>query len=91
MPQSNLPILVVEDSPEDFEALVRVFTKAGVRNPIYRFSYGEDALDFLKLDQSFADVLQVTRGARPILDGRATNNAALDDWAAGSVVIETRP
>ncbi len=46
--QSTLPILIVEDSPEDFEALVRAFSKARVSNPIYRFSYGEDAFDFLK-------------------------------------------
>jgi CheY-like chemotaxis protein len=43
-----LPILIVEDSPEDFEAAVRAFSKAKVPNPIYRFSYGEDAFDFLK-------------------------------------------
>lgn len=46
--QTTLPILIVEDSPEDFEALVRAFSKAKVPNPIYRFSYGEDAFDFLK-------------------------------------------
>jgi CheY-like chemotaxis protein len=46
--QSMLPILIVEDSPEDFEAAVRAFSKAKVPNPIYRFSYGEDAFDFLK-------------------------------------------
>src|SRR4051812_4374960 len=46
--QSTLPILIVEDSPEDFEALVRAFSKAKVSNPVYRFSYGEDAFDFLK-------------------------------------------
>src|SRR5262245_9769427 len=46
--QATLPILIVEDSPEDFEAAVRAFSKAKVPNPIYRFSYGEDAFDFLK-------------------------------------------
>lgn len=48
MPQSNLPIVVIEDSPEDYEAIVRAFLKARVVNPIYRFSYGEDAFDFLR-------------------------------------------
>lgn len=46
--QVKLPILIVEDSPEDYEALVRAFAKAGISNPVYRFSYGEDAFDFLK-------------------------------------------
>jgi CheY-like chemotaxis protein len=48
MPQHRLPILIVEDSPEDYEALVRAFAKVGISNPVYRFSYGEDAYDFLK-------------------------------------------
>jgi CheY-like chemotaxis protein len=48
MPQSTLPIVVIEDSPEDYEAVVRAFLKAKIANPIYRFSYGEDAFDFLK-------------------------------------------
>jgi CheY-like chemotaxis protein len=48
MPQGTLPILVIEDSPEDFEAIARAFAKVGAPNPIYRFSYGEDAFDFLK-------------------------------------------
>jgi CheY-like chemotaxis protein len=48
MPQLRLPILIVEDSPEDYEALVRAFAKVGIPNPVYRFSYGEDAYDFLK-------------------------------------------
>ena len=46
--QLKLPVLIVEDSPEDYEALVRAFAKAGISNPVYRFSYGEDAFDFLK-------------------------------------------
>lgn len=48
MQQLRLPILIVEDSPEDYEALVRAFAKVGIPNPVYRFSYGEDAYDFLK-------------------------------------------
>lgn len=42
------PLLLIEDSPEDYEAISRAFAKAGVANPLYRFSYGEDALDFAK-------------------------------------------
>jgi hypothetical protein len=49
------------------------------------------ALDFLQVDQAFEDVLQPTRDARLIRDGKATNAAALDDWAVSSVIIETRP
>ncbi len=40
-------ILVVEDSPEDFEATSRVLRKSGLGNPIVRCSDGDDALDYL--------------------------------------------
>jgi CheY-like chemotaxis protein len=40
-------ILVIEDSPEDFEATTRVLRKSGLANPIYRCSDGDEALDFL--------------------------------------------
>ena len=40
-------ILVIEDSPEDFEATTRVLRKSGLANPIFRCSDGDEALDFL--------------------------------------------
>ncbi len=48
MHHQKRPVVIVEDSPEDYEALVRAFAKAGISHPVYRFSYGEDAFDFLK-------------------------------------------
>ena len=48
MPDSpNQPILLVEDSPEDFETTQRAFRRSGLKNPIFRCSDGDDALDFL--------------------------------------------
>lgn len=41
------PILLVEDSPEDFEATVRALRRAGLANPIARCEDGDDALDYL--------------------------------------------
>src|SRR4051794_41213072 len=43
----NQPILLVEDSPEDFETTERAFRRSGLKNPIYRCADGEEALDFL--------------------------------------------
>jgi two-component system, response regulator len=43
----NQPILLVEDSPEDFEATVRAFKKSGLKNPIVRCEDGDSALDYL--------------------------------------------
>jgi CheY-like chemotaxis protein len=41
-------IMMIEDGQEDFEALTRALSKAGIHNPVYRFSHGESALDFLR-------------------------------------------
>ncbi len=41
------PILIVEDSPEDYETIMRAFRKAGLRNPLFHCGDGDDALDFL--------------------------------------------
>ena len=40
-------LLLVEDSPEDREATIRALKKAGLANPIYCCSDGDDALDYL--------------------------------------------
>jgi len=49
------PILLVEDSPEDFETTERAFRKSGLKNPIVRCSDGDEALDFLFRRGRFAD------------------------------------
>ncbi|MCU0549825.1 MAG: response regulator [Leptolyngbya sp. Prado105] len=45
--QSNCPLLVVEDSNEDFKMLQRLMRRMEVQNPIYRCTSGDDALEFL--------------------------------------------
>jgi CheY-like chemotaxis protein len=40
-------ILVIEDSPEDYETTTRVLRKSGLANPILRCSDGDEALDYL--------------------------------------------
>jgi CheY-like chemotaxis protein len=41
------PILVVEDSDEDYAAFLRAFQKMPVVNPVYRCKDGDDCLDYL--------------------------------------------
>ncbi|YAF94073.1 MAG: response regulator [Nodularia sp. CChRGM 3473] len=41
------PLLVIEDSDEDFEALCRVMKREAVVNPVFRCTDGDEALDFL--------------------------------------------
>lgn len=45
--EPDRPILLVEDSPEDFEATLRACRRAGLRNPIWRCADGDEALDYL--------------------------------------------
>jgi two-component system, response regulator len=47
-------ILLVEDSPEDYEATVRTLKKSGLANPIVRCENGESALDYLYHRGAFA-------------------------------------
>ncbi|MFH2064655.1 MAG: response regulator [Pseudomonadota bacterium] len=48
------PILLVEDSPEDFHAAMRAFQKAGLANPIIRCEDGDEALEYLFCRGRFA-------------------------------------
>ncbi len=43
----NSPLLVAEDSDEDFEVLQLLMQQMDVRNPIYRCTNGDKVLDFL--------------------------------------------
>ncbi len=51
----NQSILLVEDSPEDYEATERAFRRAGLKNPIHRCSDGDEALDYLFRRGRYAD------------------------------------
>ncbi len=62
------PILLVEDSPEDYAATVRAFKKAGLANPIFRCADGEEALDFLHRRGRYADPARAPRPGVILLD-----------------------
>jgi CheY-like chemotaxis protein len=47
MNHSLKPILLVEDSEEDREALLRAFKQIGLDNPIFHCESADEALDFL--------------------------------------------
>jgi CheY-like chemotaxis protein len=61
-------ILIVEDSPEDYEATRRAFRKCGLKNPIHHSSDGEGALDFLFRRGEFSDPKKAPRPALILLD-----------------------
>jgi CheY-like chemotaxis protein len=62
------PILLVEDSPEDYETTVRGLRKAGFTNQVYRCEDGEDALDFLYQRGAYAAPGRAKRPGVILLD-----------------------
>jgi CheY-like chemotaxis protein len=62
------PILLVEDSPEDFETTSRAFRRSGLKNPIIRCADGDEALDFLHRRGGYADPESSPRPGVILLD-----------------------
>lgn len=48
-------ILIVEDSPSDYESIVRSFSKLGVQNSVFHCDSGDEALDFLYRRNAYKD------------------------------------
>ena len=61
-------ILLVEDSPEDYEVTVRAFRKANLVNPVFRCQDGEEALDYLYQRGRYTDPEQAPRPGLILLD-----------------------
>lgn len=71
LPKSQ-PILIVEDSPDDFEATKRAFSKANLRNQIRHCESGESALAYLRADENEKPGIILLDLNMPGLDGRKT-------------------
>ena len=70
--RESQPILIVEDSTDDFEATKRAFSKANLHNPIKHVFNGEDALSYLRSDALTKPGLILLDLNMPGLDGRKT-------------------
>ena len=68
MSTTTQPILVVEDSPEDYETTVRSFKRAGVANAIKHCVDGDEALDYLFQRGPYADAKSAPRPGVILLD-----------------------
>ncbi|MCE3232209.1 MAG: response regulator [Rickettsiaceae bacterium] len=66
------PILIVEDSEDDFDATRRAFTKANLLNPIEHAVSGDKALEYLKNEGNCKPGLILLDLNMPGLDGRMT-------------------
>ncbi len=54
MTVENLPILLVEDNPQDVELTLRAFRKRKLSNPVHVARDGEEALDYIHRRGRFA-------------------------------------
>jgi two-component system response regulator len=70
--RESQPILIVEDSEDDFEATRRAFDKANLRNRIEHAVSGEDALTYLRAEAPPKPGLILLDLNMPGLDGRKT-------------------
>jgi two-component system response regulator len=66
------PILVVEDSPDDFDATKRAFSKVNLRNAVVRAESGEAALAYLNSSECARPGIILLDLNMPGMDGRRT-------------------
>lgn len=62
------PLLVIEDSDEDFATFERVIRKSSLFQQIYRCTNGDDALDFLRQTGDYTDSDNAPRPGMILLD-----------------------
>jgi CheY-like chemotaxis protein len=62
------PLLIVEDSEEDFQAFVLGLRRAGFSNPVHRCSDGDEALDFLNRRGTYSSPGSAPRPSVVVLD-----------------------
>lgn len=65
---SGQPILLVEDSPEDYEATLRALRRSGLQNPIYHCVDGDETLDFVFQRNAYHDPALAPRPSIILLD-----------------------
>lgn len=68
MAGSTQPLLVIEDSDEDFTAFERILRKASINNAVYRCVDGDEALDFLRHNGQYQDKTKAPRPGIILLD-----------------------
>ncbi|GER89265.1 hypothetical protein KDW_34270 [Dictyobacter vulcani] len=66
--RADYPILIVEDTDEDFEMILWALKKLSITTPIYRCEDGDEALDFLRHRGKYTDSTLAPRPALILLD-----------------------
>lgn len=81
------PVLVVEDSMDDFEATQRAFRKAGLSSSIEHVTSGEDALSYLKINNNSWPSLILLDLNMPGMGGRKTLELIKKDDALKDIPV----
>lgn len=63
-----VPLLLVEDDPEDVEIAQRAFNRARIANPLYVVWDGEEAMEFIRRKGRYAGAGQAPRPGLILLD-----------------------
>ena len=63
-----VPVLLVEDDPDDVQIAKRAFEKGNIANPLYIVRDGEEAMEFLQHTGRYADADQAPRPGLILLD-----------------------
>lgn len=83
-PTTMPSILLVEDSEDDYEATVRAFKKANLRNAISWCRSGQEAIDFLKTEKPGMILLDLNM---PGMDGRKTLQVIKENEALKQIPV----
>jgi len=87
MDTTQRTIVVVEDSDEDYYTLRRALDKAGVRNPVVRFSRGDEALRHLGGHDPRDPAFVVLDLNLPGVDGREVLSTLKSDSSLRSIPV----
>ena len=87
------PLLMIEDSDEDFEAFGRIIRRLSLARPIYRCTTGDQALDFLYRTGEYANAIAPRPGVvlldlnLPGTDGREVLEQIKQDKSLKSIPV----
>ena len=86
-PRESQPILIVDDSEDDFYAAQRALTKANLHNPIARAASGEAAIEHLRSKTTNRPGLILLDLNMPGIDGRKTLEIIKQDTALKTIPV----
>jgi two-component system response regulator len=87
LPNERQPILMVEDSEDDFDAAKRAFKKVNLLNPIKHVNSSQEALEYLKSDKNRKPGLILMDLNMPGIDGRKTLDIIKQDKTLSQIPV----